>query len=90
MIFFIRLCGKFHSSAFSLCVMQYPAYLTENKASLSADDFDRYTKQSVVVSQIVAKFDEPGADKEGPLSAAEEKVKAERGLEVIELVGKVS
>lgn len=69
--------------------MQYPAYLTTNGPTLPPADLVRFTQQQTIVSAIVAKFEEPGADAPGPYSPAEEEVRKVRGLEVVELVGKV-
>lgn len=69
---------------------QYPAYLDENKAILSADDMARYKKQQGVVAAIVTKFDEPGADAEESTLSDEEKAKRkQRQLDVAELVKEV-
>lgn len=50
----------------------------------------RYKEQQKTVIEIVAKFDEPGADAEGPLSAEEEAKQAERHADIVALVAKVS
>lgn len=39
--------------------------------------------------EIVAKFDEPGADKEGPFTEEEEAQNAERHADIVALVAKV-
>lgn len=70
--------------------MQYPEYLDKNKETLSKEDLDRFTKQQKVVLEIVAKFEEPGADKEGGLTPEEEARRKARANEVVELVAKVS
>ena len=42
------------------------------------------------MAEIVAKFEEPGAEKEEGLTPAEEDQRKARGLEVVDLVAKVS
>lgn len=64
--------------------------MTGNAGTLPAADFARFQKQQGIVAQIVAKFDEPGADKEEGLTPAEEERRKARGLEVVDLVAKVS
>lgn len=80
----------------ALVRLQYPAYLTAHAASLSTTDRDRYEKQRVIVSQIVAAFEESGADYD-PATETKESVspeeaerRAERTERVVELVAKVS
>lgn len=74
---------------------QYPAYLAQHRSTLPADDLARYEKQHGIVREIVAKFEEPGADQaagaEGPakLSAEEESKRQKRMDEVVDLVAKV-
>lgn len=69
--------------------MQYPAYLSTHRASLSAADLERFEKQQQIVGQIVAKFEEPGADKEPPLTDKEEEERQQRLDAVVDLVAKV-
>lgn len=68
---------------------QYPAYLSQHASSLEPADRERFEKQHVLVGQIVAKFEEPGADKEPPLSAQEEEERSKRLEDVVDLVAKV-
>lgn len=51
---------------------------------------ERYTIQKSIVEEIVGKFDEEGAEAEGPLSDEQEARKTARGLEIVELVGKMN
>lgn len=69
--------------------MQYPAYLSAHRATLSAADLERFEKQQQIVGQIVAKFEEPGADKEPPLTDKEEEERQQRLDAVVDLVAKV-
>jgi hypothetical protein len=52
----------------------------------------RFLKQQKIVAQIVAKFEEPGADSEATFApgSPEDVAKKQRGQEVVELVGQVS
>ncbi|KAK4705617.1 peroxin-19, partial [Phenoliferia sp. Uapishka_3] len=67
---------------------KYPAYLEENAATLDKSELARFKKQQIVVDQIVAKFEEPGADKETAegLSESEFAKRRQRQLDVAELV----
>ncbi|KAM0754616.1 Pex19-domain-containing protein [Meredithblackwellia eburnea MCA 4105] len=69
---------------------KYPDYLTSNASTLSTEDKDRYQRQLVVVRSIVAKFDEPGAEKDDleldKLTAKEKEDRKRRREEVAELV----
>lgn len=69
--------------------VQYPAYLSENAATLSPADRQRYGEQQAIVESIVAKFEEPGADKTSGGTAEEEAQRKERNGAVVFLVGKV-
>ncbi|BGP54286.1 hypothetical protein JCM8202_000718 [Rhodotorula sphaerocarpa] len=71
---------------------KYPPYLSAHGASLSSTDRDRFEKQRVIVCEIVAAFEEPGADHdpEAKLSAEEEQKRAERTERVVELVAKMN
>ncbi len=43
--------------------IQYPAWLSENKATLSKEDADRYESQLTIIRQIIAIYDNsPGKD----------------------------
>ncbi|ORY88728.1 Pex19 protein family-domain-containing protein [Leucosporidium creatinivorum] len=66
---------------------KYPAYLETNAATLSEKDLKRYKEQQATVIQIVAKFDEPGADAEGPFSPEEEAKHAERHADIMNDAG---
>lgn len=73
------------------CATQYPEYLKQNASTISAEDLERYKKQEEIVIQIVAKFDEPGADKDATaMSPAEEQRQKDRQGEVAELVAKMN
>jgi peroxin-19 len=40
--------------------VQYPAWLESNKTKLPSEEYERYKRQSVIVRDIVKKFEEPG------------------------------
>lgn len=71
---------------------QYPAYLSAHGASLATADRDRYEKQRTIVCEIVAAFEEPGADVDpsAKLAPEEEQKRAQRTERVVDLVAKVS
>ena len=69
---------------------KYPAYLEANASTLPEADLKRYKEQQQTVIEIVAKFDEPGADKEGPFTEEEEATNAERHADIVALVAKVA
>lgn len=84
-------CGERDANDPDSLPRQYPPYLSAHGASLSSTDRDRFEKQRVIVCEIVAAFEEPGADHdpEAKLSAEEEQKRAERTERVVELVAKV-
>ncbi|GAA5976349.1 hypothetical protein JCM10908_005468 [Rhodotorula pacifica] len=71
---------------------KYPAYLSTHGASLSSTDRERYEKQRVIVCEIVAAFEEPGADVNPAtkLAPEEELKRAARTERVVELVAKMN
>lgn len=76
-----------------MCALpQYPAYLSAHGASLATADRDRYEKQRTIVCEIVAAFEEPGADVDpsAKLAPEEEQKRAHRTERVVDLVAKVS
>lgn len=75
-----------------ICTLpQYPAYLSAHGASLATADRDRYEKQRTIVCEIVAAFEEPGADVDpaAKLAPEEEQKRAQRTERVVDLVAKV-
>lgn len=76
-----------------ICTLpQYPAYLSAHGASLATADRDRYEKQRTIVCEIVAAFEEPGADVDpaAKLAPEEEQKRVQRTERVVDLVAKVS
>ncbi|GAA5833993.1 hypothetical protein JCM11251_003585 [Rhodosporidiobolus azoricus] len=70
---------------------KYPSYLSSNRSTLPAADLARYEKQQVIVQSIVAKFEEPGADKPvGKGTKEEEERREKRTEEVVDLVAKMN
>ena len=58
---------------------QFPSYLKDNDATLSAEDKTRYASQSKVVAQIVATFEDPSYTDDD----------AQKGLKIVELMQEV-
>jgi hypothetical protein len=76
-----------------ICTLpQYPAFLSAHGASLATADRDRYEKQRTIVCEIVAAFEEPGADVDpaAKLAPEEEQKRVQRTERVVDLVAKVS
>ncbi|KWU44270.1 Pex19-domain-containing protein [Rhodotorula sp. JG-1b] len=71
---------------------KYPAYLSAHGASLATADRDRYEKQRTIVCEIVAAFEEPGADVDpsAKLAPEEEQKRAQRTERVVDLVAKMN
>ncbi|GAA5865345.1 hypothetical protein JCM3774_004945 [Rhodotorula dairenensis] len=71
---------------------KYPAYLSAHSTSLATADRERYEKQRVIVCEIVAAFEEPGADVDpaAKLSADEEQKRVARTERVVDLVAKMN
>ncbi|KAI5481644.1 peroxisomal biogenesis factor 19 [Pseudohyphozyma bogoriensis] len=65
---------------------KYPEYLEKNASTLSEADLTRFKKQQQIVNAIVAKFEEPGADKTENLTPAEEEKAKVRSQQVADLV----
>lgn len=65
---------------FSETVAKYPEWLESNKAKLSAEQYDNYSKQNDIMSRVVAEF-----DSEAPSDGAhEKKARFNRILELLQ------
>ncbi|SCV74117.1 BQ2448_6549 [Microbotryum intermedium] len=70
---------------------KYPAYLSSNQSILPAEDLKRFQTQATVVSQIVSKFEEQGADKaEDQMTAQEKERHSQRQQEITDLIAQMN
>ncbi|KDE05984.1 hypothetical protein MVLG_03669 [Microbotryum lychnidis-dioicae p1A1 Lamole] len=70
---------------------KYPTYLSTNEGRLPSEDLKRFQTQATVVSQIVSKFEEPGADKaEDQMTSSEKERNTQRQQEITDLIAQMN
>ncbi|SCZ99104.1 BZ3500_MvSof-1268-A1-R1_Chr3-1g05814 [Microbotryum saponariae] len=70
---------------------KYPTYLSTNEGKLPSEDLKRFQIQATVVSQIVSKFEEPGADKaEDQMTPSEKERNTQRRQEITDLIAQMN